>query len=98
MLIQHRPETQAPRLDNVKDQSIRDAFLAFFNMIYEMSNRLYADISALERVERTAALPTAAKDYRGKMYLLATAGEDTLHICVLNTGTGAYSWKQVTLS
>ncbi len=98
MLIQHRPETQAPMLDNVKDKGARDAFTAFFKLIYDMSNRLYADVRALERVERISALPTAAKDYRGKMYLLATAGEDTLHICVLNTGTGAYSWKQVTLS
>lgn len=98
MIIQHRPETQAPMLDNVKDMGARDAFTAFFKLIYDMSNRLYADIRGLERVERVAALPTAAKDYRGKMYLKSAAGEDTLHICILNTGTGAYSWKQVTLS
>lgn len=98
MIIQHRSETQAPTLDAVKDRSLQDVFKSFFRLIYEMSNRLYADLVNLERVERTTALPAAEKQYRGKMFLLATAGEDTLHICVLNSGTGVYSWKQVGLT
>lgn len=96
--MKHSANPRIPEVSLVKDPATRNVLQEICRLIYKGFGDIYDDLKASGTVEVVAALPTASREYRGKFFLKIETGNDTLHVCVLNTGTGAYSWKAVTIS
>jgi len=98
MLLKHRPKSEWPDTTKIKDESTQDFATDIGKLVLDSLRNIYDDLKSLEKVERVSSLPDAGVDYRGKFFLVPQAGNDQLYICVLNTGTGVYSWKEVGLT
>jgi hypothetical protein len=88
-----------PNADKIKDEAVVDFGQDLAKVITELVRNILDDLKNLERVERVDTLPTAALENIGKFYILngTGAGADLLYIC-MDTGSGGYSFKQVTIA
>jgi hypothetical protein len=98
MLFKHRAKTEWPDMSKIEDEFTRQFGVDIGKLLLDSLRNIYDDLKALEKAERVTTLPTAGVDYRGKFFLVPQAANDKLYICVLNTGTGVYSWREVTLT
>ena len=95
MIFKHRKSTSLPTGDDIKDPIAFAYTQDLGRILMQTLKNIFDDLTNLEKAEVTAALPTAAKEYRGKIMILPTAGLDEVHICLYNTGTATYSWEQI---
>jgi len=96
MIFKHRPSTEIPKPNEVKDDILRKLLEDLGKMLFQTLRNIYDDLTRLEKVEPGIALPTAAQAYRGKQMLVpTTAGHDELYICLATGTTPAYEWHKV---
>ena len=97
MTLKHRTQVNFPDIERVKDPVLLQIFLDLLKTTNDVYKNIYDDLITLVPAN-SSTLPTASIEWLGRFYRRTNAGEDTLHFCVINTGTGVYSWKQVTLT
>jgi len=95
MIFKHRKATQLPTGDGIKEPTLFAYTQDLGRILMQALKNIYDDLINLEKTEIVTALPTAAKEYRGKIMVLVTTGLDEVYICLYNIGTAAYSWEQI---
>jgi len=99
MILKTRPLTQLPDVERIKDDIIKNFGTELGEILIEQFRNVYDDVVNLENVERVTALPTANLARRGKLVLLegTGGGADELFLGI-DTGSGGFSWKEITLT
>lgn len=93
-----RPIIIFPKLENVKDEDVKDFGQDLAKILTGELKNIYDDIKTLEITEKADVLPAASADYVGKFILLngTGTGADTLWIGI-DTGNLGFAFKQVSL-
>ncbi len=95
--MKHKPAQEFPKTTEIKDEATQTFCRELGEIFLRDMRNIYDDLKIIDTVEVVSALPTAAKTNRGKLYLLSGAGIDTLFISI-DTGSGGYAFKQITLT
>jgi hypothetical protein len=85
-----------PNYVEVQDEATKRVLKQLIENLSSISRNAFDDLTRIVP-EVIAALPTASAEYYQRIVLKTNAGEDTAHICIHNSSTGAYSWKQISL-
>ena len=97
MRLKHRKSIEIPKLDDLSKEGILRFGDELAKTLWQTLRNIYDDEVSLGKTEIITTLPSAGAKYRGKMFILPTAGLDELYICAYNTGTAAYAWKKITI-
>ena len=96
MIFKHRKTTELPKGPGVIDPAIIKYIDDMGKALRQTLKNIYDDTTALEKAEVVSSLPTASIEYRGKVFIVPQAADDKAYRCVLDTGGGTYSWKEIT--
>lgn len=97
--FKHRPSLQFPDTSAIKNENVRAYLGELHKLLNKISKDIYDDLVGVELIENTTGTPTAASHHRGKQLLLRGTGgaTDVVYIGV-DTGSGGYGFKTVTLT
>ena len=95
MIFKHRKSIALPKGLQIADPAIIRYIEDSGKALIQAFKNIYDDITRLEKAEVVSALPTAGVDFRGKVFIIPQAGDDKAYMCVLDTGGGTYSWKEI---
>jgi hypothetical protein len=88
-----------PNTTGIKDEATKDVFSDINRIIQDTVRDLLDDLKLLERVERTNSLPTATIDTVGKLLIVNGTGAGIDHVFIgIDTGSGGYAFKEVTIT
>ncbi len=88
-----------PNVSKVKDEGTQEVIKDINKIIQDTVRDMLDDLKILERVERVTALPTATLDNLGKFVILNGTGAGTDNVYIgIDTGSGGYSFKKVTIT
>lgn len=88
-----------PGTDKIKDDGAREAVIDINKIIQDTVRSLLDDLRNLERVERVDAIPTATLDNVGKMVIVNGTNAGIDHVFIgIDTGSGGYAFKEVTIT
>lgn len=95
MKLRHRPISQVPSIEQIKDAAVKQFGQEIASIILETFRNIYDDLNKLQP-QIVDSLPTAQQEIRGTLYIKRgiDTGADTLFICV-NTGSAGYGFKQI---
>jgi len=96
VIFKHRKSVEFPKGMEITDPAVIKYVEDLGKILIQTFKNIYDDLTRLEKAEVVSSLPTATLDNRGKFYLVPQGADDKLYICVLDTGGGTYSWKEVT--
>lgn len=97
MILKTRTSIPTPDISGIQDEAAKRILKQVIENIANLSRNNFDDMNRI-LPEVIGTLPTASAEYYQRIMLKSNAGEDTAHICIRNTGTGAYSWKQISLT
>jgi len=97
--MKHKPAQEFPQSIKIKDEAMQVFGKELGEIFIKNMRNIYDDLKFLDTVEGVSALPTASKTTRGKLYLLLGTGgsADILYIGI-DTGSGGYAFKTVTIT
>lgn len=98
MKLKHRKSIEIPKLEDLSKESVLRFGDELGKLLWQTLRNIYDDLVSLGKTEVIDTLPAAAAEYRGKIFVVPQAGLDKTYICLLNTGTGVYAWKEVTVT
>ena len=96
MIFKHRKSIALPKGLEITDPEIIRYIEDSGKALIQAFKNIYDDSIRLEKAEVVSALPAAGVYYRGKTFIVPQAADDKAYMCVLDTGAGTYSWKEVT--
>ncbi len=93
-----RPLSPFPEFNNIKDEAVKEFCKDLAEALSKIHRNISDDISSMQNIDVVDSLPTATKEYQGRMVLLkgSGTGADKLYLGV-GTGSGGYDFKEISL-
>lgn len=95
---QSRPLNPFPDFSGVKEEAVKKVFNDLSEALIKIHRNISDDINTMQNLDAVDSLPTATKEYQGRMVLLkgSGTGADKLYLGV-GTGSGGYDFKEITI-
>ncbi len=95
MKLNHVSSVKTPSINMAKGPENQAIFKQLMRLLYDNFVNIFKDLENLDP-GTVAALPTASKDLVGKFHLVTQgSAADKLYICVYNTNSTSYEWKEI---
>lgn len=97
-VIQTRPLNPVPDYSAIKDETVKQWCKDLADSLLRTHRNIYDDMTNSQNLDCVDSLPTATKEYQGRLVLLkgSGTGADTLYIGI-GTGSGGYAFKEISL-
>jgi len=95
MELRHKVTMISPDIKLAKDEGTQKVLTQLVKQLNDMYKNVYDDLSRI-LPETVSSLPSAGSEYLNR-FMTVTQGSasDKLYICIYNTSTSSYEWKEI---
>jgi len=95
---QSRPLNPVPKFDKISDESVKQFCKDLADSLTKIHRNISDDISSMQNLDTVDSLPTASKEYRGRLVVLKGSGTGADRVFLgVDTGSGGHAFKEITL-
>lgn len=97
-VIQTRPLNPVPDYSNITDENVKQWCRDLADSLLKTHRNIFDDINNSQNLDVVDSLPTATKEYQGRLVLLKGSGTGTDKLYVgIGTGSGGFMFKEISL-